>query len=350
MLKNKIIAPILFLYHMIWMVVAYIFINHDGGDAIGYWWLGVDTKDISWFEIIQPGTNIIKAFTFPLAQIFQVPFIFGFILFALWSFWGWHLLLKFFQNLELNNLALEILALAFLFSPNQHFWTSLLGKEAMLWTPLVILIINILNQKCKNVGFVLSFILILFIRPHIAIIVGLGIGLYFILKTKGTLLQRVYIIMGVVFLTITTFYLLDQIMLGNDSVMIKIQNYYNAYNRVLRYTDGYVPLEDYNLFFKIWTFYFRPYLTEASSWLYWFVGVENTVALLYVLIFLVLFFKFKIYSRLQLEFVILLMIGIGLTLMYVYAYANYGLILRTKVLIIPFFIIPMFLGYSNRNK
>ena len=347
MLQNKQIVPLLFLYHMIWMVIAYLFINHDGGDATRYWWIGVETKDVSWLEMIQPGTNLIKTVTFPLVKIFHLPFLFGFFLFSLWSFLGWYLLLKFFQDIHFNNRVLEILAIIFLFSPNQHFWTALIGKESLLWSPIVVLIINVLSDKPHRIYMLLSFLLIFLIRPHVGVIIGFGMGFYFLLKFKGILLKRIFIIVGTVLLMVASVYLLDQIMLGNGTVLEKIQGYYNAYNRVLRHTNAYVPLEDYNLFFKIWTFYCRPFLFEGSGWLYRLVGIENSVFLLCYMILVVMYFRFKIYLKLKLIYIVLFGIGFGLTLMYVHAYANFGLILRTKILILPFFILPLFKGFKE---
>lgn len=349
MLQNKAIAPLLFIYHGLWTVVAYFYIIKEGGDATRYWWIGTEASHRSWMLFLQPGTEFIKALTYPLAKVLHWPLGVGFALFSLWSFWGWYLLLKIFQQKIPQKRVWELLAIAFLFSPNQHFWTALLGKEAVLWTPIILLIAGLGNRKINTAILWCSLLVILWIRPHMGAIIGGGIGLYLLWKTKRSPLQKAMMIGGILIMGMGTTYLLNSILEGNGSVVQKIGRYYEAYNQVLQKTNAYVPLEEYSFPYKLITFYARPMLGEGEGWIYAMVGLENFLGVIYGMILLTLIVITKNKLQATIEQWCLWGIGLGLTIMYVYAYANFGLILRTKAVLLPWFIIPVLIGWKRRS-
>src|SRR5690606_2302133 len=121
------------------------------------------------------------------------------------------------------------------------------------------------------------------------------------------------------------------------------------YIRHMRKTDAYVPLDEYGLPYKMFTFYFRPLPFEKEGWMYGVISLENTVllGLSCAALGLTLFNLRKIHFKLRETFSVLYLLAFAG--MYVYAYANYGIISRTKILVYPFIFILILQAFKLRK-
>lgn len=333
--RKWIFPLLLFLYHLGFSYLGWIYVSKNSGDATRYWFLNTDLNQSSWIDFLKPGTDIVKFITFPFVKYFDAPFWFGFVLFSAISGIGILLLYQLLQRIMGSNKYLYWLSIILLLLPNLHFWTSLIGKEALVFLVIVLFLNEIQRKRYFSFYLFLSLLIVALIRPHVAFILLLSYLLSLMMTEEFSLKIKIWI--GAFFLMITAFFtiLLTQLQDFSGGIPRVIQKY-EAHIRYFKKTDSYVPLDEYYLPYKLFTFYFRPLPFEKTALFYQVISIENTVLLLLssvMLFYGTKYFKLLRKSRLVVfSFLFILLMGI----MYVYAYANYGIIMRTKIMAIPF--------------
>ena len=118
-------------------------------------------------------------------------------------------------------------------------------------------------------------------------------------------------------------------------------NYFNEYSILsFRYSGSYVPMLEYNWFYKLFSFYFRPLFYDVNSLNGILVSFENGFILLIHLIalFFILRFNSFVYTE-WVKYVLGFTLIFGL--IYVQRYANLGIFIRTKMMFQPFTIIAL---------
>ena len=331
----------LMLYHLAFAFVGWQYIMHDHGDATRYWFEGQDLSGKSWLDFLQPGTDVIKIITFPLVKYLKLPFWAGFVIFSAWSVSGIYRLWKILLNLCGENKVLILLSALLLLLPNLHFWTSLIGKEAFLFVPVVLITDHMLKGKYSTFPMISSFVILAVVRPHTAFVFLAACILAVLWKGNISAKAKGILAVAALFGGIALYALLSQITNARQGLFNKIERLYAAHNLKLKATDAYVPLEEYSYPYKMFTFYYRPLPFEKKDFYYQIIGVED---LLFLLISAIAFygfvrhfrhFKWNVFS----VFAVLLLLLYGT--MYVYAYANFGMIVRTRVLVMPVFFLLM---------
>ncbi|QOW10623.1 hypothetical protein Q73A0000_09680 [Kaistella flava (ex Peng et al. 2021)] len=244
-------------------------------------------------------------------------------------------------SLTRNSKPAFFVGLFLLIIPNLHLWTSFIGKESILFVALVVMTEKLLQRRIKSASFVLSFLLIALIRPHVAVV--LLVALMIAYMWKGNLGVKEKMGVGVIslFCFLGIYLLLKKIAFIRTNPWKRIIHIYDYHIKGLKKTDAYVPLDEYHLPYKIFTFYFRPLPFEKTGWLYQIWSIENLILLLisggvfYIAVRNFKTIKWGLYEVFASLTILLLAV------MYVYAYANYGLIARTKIMAMPFLYIFM---------
>ena len=300
-----------------------------------YWFVGENLSESSWLSFLNPGTDVVKIFTFPLVKYFHLPFFIGFFIFSIISAFGVYQLWKILENLADGNKSLVLISALLMLLPNLHFWTSLIGKEALIFPLLIFFLNDIQRKKYFSLKLFLSIIFIAVIRPHVAFVLVLSYVLSLLLTEKMTKNTKLFLISGFLVSTGIFTFLLTQLHQFTKSFERIIQ-LYKAHIRVFKKTDGYVPLDEYALPYKIFTFYFRPLPLEKEGLFYHVISIENF--LLLMIFGVTTYFSIKYFRSLKkrMLFVFPIVFLLFFALMYVYAYANYGIIMRTKIMAIPF--------------
>lgn len=331
---------ILVVYHLLFSVAAFYLISEKGGDAQNYWFLNENLSEKNWQDFFRPGTDVVKWIAFPLVKYFHLPFWAGFIFFSLISSLGVLLLYKVMMEISGNSKILNYFSVVLLLLPNFHFWSSIIGKEALL-LPFLILIIFKLHRKQYFSPFIFGALFFIgLIRPHVAFILMLSyiLSLLIVIKSAMKYKLMLLIVLGICTVVFT-------------AILVRIQNFeggvarvlhkYNTHMQYFKKTDAYVPMDQYGLPLKIFTFYFRPLPFEKTGLGYVIVSWENAVLFLFSLG--TGFFALKFFKTLskQILFVFPTILLLFIALMYVFAYANYGIISRTKMMTLPFLFILM---------
>lgn len=339
-------------YHLCFAIIGWQYIGKYHGDSEAYWFVDQSVSGLSWFDFFQPGTDLVQLITFPMVKYFHLPIWFGCLLFSSISsvafVWLWQILKKCCDNQPY----LLYLSMLLLLLPNLHFWTALIGKEALLIV-LVVYLLRLFSQ-CQFFSWkVFAVILIVgLIRPHVAIIIVAAYVLAIFWKGKLTQRQKImvaivgvalFLISGIIFNEITPY--------RYPNIFEKIAGIYKTHIKVLKTSASYVPMEEYHFPYKLFTFYFRPFFWEKNGWKYLVSGIENLIILLTLLFAIFSYFKKKPIIKFQFTplFCVILLLIYGTV--FSYAYANFGLILRTKVLVMPaFYLLIIFLFTKNKAE
>lgn len=237
-----------------------------------------------------------------------------------------------------------------LFLPNLHLWTSLIGKESLLFVALVIMAEQLFQKKIKSPILILSFLLVAVIRPHVATILFISFMMAYFWKGNLTWKNKIAF-GGLSAVALAGLYLIvKKIAYISNNPWERLAHVYDYHIKVLKTTSAYVPLDEYSLPYKIFTFYFRPLPFEKEGILYLLQGTENMMVLgLTAYLFFVMITKFWS-IKWDFYYIFTIFVVILMAIMYVYAYANFGLIARTKIMIMPFiyvFIVKILTQRSN---
>ncbi len=326
----------LFCYHLLFAYLAWHWVVTHHGDAQRYWFVAENVEHRSWVEFLQPGTDLIKWFTFPLVRYLHLPFFGGFIIFSSFSFIGFYKLWQVLKTAAAEDWRLQTLAMLLLLLPNLHLWTSFIGKEAILFVALVVLTQHLVSQNFRSISFVVAFLVLAIIRPHVAIVIFAAFIIALLWKGKRSPMQSGAVVLGSLLGFFGLYLLLKKVAMLPAHPIEKIIRLYNVHIQVLRNTQAYVPLDQYPLPYKIFTFYFRPLPFEKSGVWYWCWSLENAVLLSIVVV--TVFLSIRSFKKVTFDFYAVFAVFVLLlfAVLYVYAYANYGLIARTKIMVMPF--------------
>lgn len=331
--RHYIVPLILMIYHMCFSYIAWSILIIKKGDAYNYWFVNKELSSYQWGDFLRPGTNIVKLITYPFAY-FEMPFWSGFVLFSFISGLGVLLLWDLFMKIS-EGKKNTLIALFLILMPNLHFWTANIGKESLLFLPLIIILQQLYLKNFFSITTIIAFIIVALIRPHLAFVLisSFTISLFFtqFLTSKKKILILASAIFVIGILAILLFNIQDF-----SGGIPRILHKYNVHILYFKNTNAYVPLDSYSLPYKIFTFYFRPLPLENTGFLYTVAGIENMLLLLTGISSAYLAIKHMKKLKNRFVFVFSVTFLFLFAIMYVYAYANFGIILRTRMIASPF--------------
>jgi len=324
----------LFLYHLVFAWLAYDYVNQNNGDAVKYWLVGRNLSNVHWLDFLGPGSDFIQFICFPLVKFLHLPGWAGCLIFSAWSGIGFIRLWKLIKSETADSLLLIVAALL-LVLPNAHFWTSVIGKEALLFLPMVLIAEKLYKGKYFSVISFISFFLIAWIRPHLAFVLLAAYMIALLWKGEISRNARVGFIIAGLISVVGLYFLLEKITNAQDGLFQKIERLYGVHNLKLRETSAYVPLEDYVYPYKLFSFYFRPLPWEKEGFYYQIVGLENLIHIVLFLGLVYLFIRWYKNIKLKAYAVFAFLFLVFYASMLVYGYANFGMIIRAKAIVLP---------------
>ncbi len=336
--KNKYKYLILVIIHVLTTIFIYYFYKQNGGDVNLYWFRKYSIQDFLYYTPFPLGNYFLNYLNLPLV-LTQTPIWVGFILYSLVGFFGILLFGKLIRSyLPHKNLNLGILLM---FIPSLHIWTSYLGKEAILFPCFVTIFYSLYRKNYKSLPFWLALIILTLVRMHYAFILLVSFTIAFLLFEKIDLRKKAFFTLGFVIISGLLFYgfvsttFIETFSIERWQEMIA----HNQYK--LSPTTAYVPLMEYPLPYKLFTFLFRPLPGEINTPIGWLYGFENLAIL--ILIAFGIIAGIKNYKRLNVTTFqgCIIIFSILMTLIFSYTYFNFGLIARTKYTFMPFLLLIM---------
>ena len=340
--KIGIFSLVMGLVHFIITFASYGFILGSVADAKHYYSESVSITDWG-LSYLSNGTSFIVFLNYMLVQWLQLSFLGCFLVFSFISYLG---CLKLFEVIiDLTDRSYNVSYLLLLLI-GAHFWTVSIGKDALMFYAMCCLCYNIYFDKPRS-HYILPLMLIGFIRLHVLIFVLVGGGVSYVFTNKKIKTQTKFVFAGLVLgalLFLIPFFLKEIAVTNISDIEGKLQSSMNANVE----GGAGIDLKDSNLVVKWFSYMFRPFVFEARNPMFLVSALENLVWLyIFFIIIRGLFF-----DKIKTNYILWSYIGIILacTLPLAYTLANFGISMRQKIMIFPFFLILFFIVKKSRKS
>ena len=340
--KIGIFSLVMGLVHFIITFASYGFILGSVADAKHYYSESVSITDWG-LSYLSNGTSFIVFLNYMLVQWLQLSFLGCFLVFSFISYLG---CLKLFDVIiDLTDRKYNVSYLLLLLI-GTHFWTVSLGKDALMFYAMCCLCYNIYFDKPRS-HYILPLMLIGFIRLHVLIFVLVGGGVSYVFTNKKIKTQTKFVFAGLVLgvlLFLIPFFLKEIAVTNISDIEGKLQSSMNANVE----GGAGIDLKDSNLVIKWFSYMFRPFVFEARDPMFLISALENLV---WLYIFFIII-KGLLFDKIKTNYILWSYIGIILacTLPLAYTLANFGISMRQKIMIFPFFLILFFIVKNSRNS
>lgn len=325
-------------YHLLFTYFSWEYFAEKGGDAAFYWFQTDASRNRSFSDLFHYGSDVILLLNYSFAKVLQLDIIFGFLLYSLIGFIG---IIQFYR---LGKVLLDEKATVFgidylfllLMLPNLHFWTASLGKEAICFLLIATILLEIARKRYTAISFILAFLLLIAIRPHIALFLLMAVMAVFFFGKQLKLKQK--ILFGAVFLLVgfLAVYMVLQLSEIRYLDWSRIQRF-NEYSLLsFKDTGSYVPMIEYSYPYKVFTFWFRPFPGEFPTFMGWGLGLENVIWIfLHAIGLVVLVRKWQQFHFAPVMKIIMIFAVISAVII-VQRYSGFGIFARTKIMMQPF--------------
>lgn len=259
-------------------------VNPGSADATVYFRDGgILLNPITGFAKFPIGTSFIVQITAVLRQVFQLNFMSCFLVFNLLGISGILLIYTTIQSYLTHPKAKQYLNYA-LFLPGFSYWTCALGKDSLFILVVGCVMYGFSDKRGFNLMIgILGLILAFFIRPHVYLLLVLGVffGFQFSYSKSVKILAiklifvlsaaaAIYVAFGFVakFLKIET--------VNAETVSMFIQDKESL-------TDNDFSIANYSLPEKYFAYLFRPLFVDAHNGQMMAASLENLIILLFVI-------------------------------------------------------------------
>ena len=340
--KIGVFSLVMGLLHFIITFASYGFILGSVADAKHYYSESMSITDWG-LSYLSNGTSFIIFLNYMLVQWFHLSFLGCFLVFSFISYLGCLKLFEVIIDLTDRNYNISYLLLLLI---GTHFWTVSLGKDSLMFYSMCCLCYNIYFDKPKS-HYILPLLLVGLIRLHVLIFVLVGGGVSYVFTNKKIKMQTKFIFVGLVLgalLVLIPFFLKEIAVTNFSDIEGKLQNSMNAN---LEGGAG-VDMKDSNLIVKWFSYMFRPFIFEARNPMFLVSALENLV---WLYIFFIII-KGLFFDKIKTNYILWSYIGIILacTLPLAYTLANFGISMRQKIMIFPFFLILFFIVKNHRKS
>ncbi|TOQ64653.1 hypothetical protein [Vibrio parahaemolyticus] len=343
---EKVYSILLFLWHLFFsLAFCLLIISTNHGDAITYFY---NTREYV-FDHLGVGTYFVVFIT-QVLRWFLDSFWAVSILFGSFGYIGSLFLYSSFKESAgcafiLNRY--KIFLFLFLFLPSLNFWTSGIGKDSIIYMALCIIIWASLNPIKRKYSFLISVLLIAFVRPHIAMIILGSISLSVIIFSDIKMsFKMILLVLSITLFSLSYSFVLEYVGMGEGGVS-NINQYIESREESNLDGGGAINIADMSFFMKLFTYLYRPFLFEGTGFGYLLSSIDNLI-IICLTVYLVRFFKFNLFSifsiRLSLIYFLLALVILSTTT------ANLGISMRQKWMILPFLYYVLMYSYSEFIK
>jgi hypothetical protein len=338
----------LYFYHLGLGLVYYTYATFNSSDSTGYYYeVSHNIRGETWGSIYGTGTIFIEYFSYPFVRYLGLTYEGMMVLFAFFGFIGWIYLYIFFKEklyFKHDFYGYDLIKVIF-FLPNLHFWSSSLGKGALIFMAIGLFFYGISSLKSRWIPVLISSVIIYHIRPHVMLVVLVSSILGFVFTTRG-----VSFFVKILFLTValTSFFFIYQNVLvavgiKEEELLTEGLGLSHRAVELTKATSG-VDIANYSLPFQIFTFLYRPLFIDAPGMLGIIVSFENVFYLMMTIrLFNPRFIQFIITSNFLVKTCLMSFITISVALAQISG--NLGLAIRQKsqVMMLFLFVVVCFL-------
>lgn len=334
----------LYLWHTLFCFFYVLYVNSNGGDAIGYYNRGA----MSLLDDPALGTTAVDMMAAALIHGLGLSFLglnLTFNVFGTIGLLAFHASLE--AELKYKPRWVRQLGILAVFSPSVSFWTSALGKDpisfmsagAALWASLD------LNRRAKWMTLAIGAMLI--VRPHMAGIMVLALGLALTFSARLGLLKRVALL-GAALGGAAILVPLALEHAGTSADAAELAEYIEGRQGVNLEGGSSIDISSMSLPLQVFTYLFRPLPFEAHSLAALAASIDN------VLLLLLFFVGFRGVFRRRRAYLpafrtFLWTYAGAAALILAMTTANSGIAVRQKWMFVPMLIF-LLLSLSGSNK
>lgn len=339
---------LLFAYHTIFVFTYWNNLSDCGADACVYWFLRRFTIDSSqtWFSYFGLSTNFLLFLNYPLVSYLKIDFLYGFMLYGMVGFIGILNLYKILSHYDYGKVKIlgMPICIIILFLPNMHYWTSAIGKDALSFFSISYIFLHIVKNKGFNLQLLLVIAFFFLIRPHIEVFLLTSVATAVILNNKKLALsKRIFLaVIGVIVIPILITVTLSFVHLDLDNMEEISENFQSIGAHLSERATSAIPMNDYILPVKIFTFWFRPFIFDIHDSATFTLAVENIIT--FIIFFWAFAIRLKWKFKLPYQVLAIILFSLITTMFYCYRDTNLGIIIRMKNMVFPFLIVyPLYI-------
>ncbi|MEO8772419.1 MAG: hypothetical protein ABI402_20130 [Ferruginibacter sp.] len=328
---------LLFAVHVIMSIAYAVYAAQTASDSVGYFTRSKAAPE--WFDLFGIGTTFIQFLAWPFSNLFNLSYYSCMIIF---SFFGYIAILIFYitarENIKLPPVwqRFTLLEIVFLL-PNLHFWSCSLGKGSTILLGLALFAYGLSRFSRRIIPIIIGGFIVFMVRPHILFTAIMAVMLGVVLTSSGIktyLRWIIFLVAGIIF-----YYISDTVFKFTDTESIDILSSTTLSHRATelsKSTSG-IDIQNYNLFMKMFTFWFRPLFFDGQGGLGILVSFENLV---YIYMFFIVIKKGILYWRdWNGWFRICLFFFLFASFALAQVTGNLGIAMRQKAQLMPFFFI-----------
>lgn len=269
-------ALTLYMWHAFFSVVYAVYAINYGGDALGYYKLSLlGDIEFDW------GSRGIEIFTSFFTQGFGLSLLGTFLVFQIFGFVG---LLAFDAALrevtQYKSRQIRRLATLIVFLPSVSFWSAAIGKDSLSFMAMGLALWAAMKLKRRALLMVIAVLVMLFVRPHIAGMMVIGLAGSIVFQRRTPILQRIFF--GTAALAATAVLIplgLNYAGVGENATSSDVMTYIEG--REGQNLEGGSSVDIANMSFpmKLYTYLFRPMPFEANSIFSLLASVDNIILL-----------------------------------------------------------------------
>ena len=336
----------LFIAHTIFSLAYLLYALSSRSDSFQYY----NVADSSnWVDLFKTGTSFISFVALPFVKYLNLSYYATMFLF---SYFGFLAVLLFYvtakENVPLPPFwrGLSYIEIIFLL-PNLHFWSGSIGKGSIILLGLGMFIYGLSRFNRRIFWLITGGFIVYMVRPHILFTLIISVLVSVVITTKGL---RWYFRWTMIAAGALMFYLIsDSVLQFTNSESLDVMSSSNIIDRAAKLSTASsgIDINNYNIFFKMFTFWFRPLFFDGLGLLGLIVSFEN--ALYLFMAWVVIRQLFLKWSHWNAWFRICLIGFLLGSFILAQVSGNLGIAMRQKSQMMPFFFIIFFKAIYFRD-
>lgn len=258
------------------------------------------------------------------------------------------------QVVKSSSLFLRRLVLLIVLLPSVSFWSSAIGKDSISFMAAGLALWAVLELEKRKLLMVVAILAMLFVRPHMAGMLVISIGIAALFQSNISVMQRIFVgFLAIAAAAILVPFALNYAGLGQAGNISDVQSYIDQRQGYNQAGGGGIDIASMSLPMQLFTYLLRPLPFEAHSIPTLAASLDNLVLLALVVYYCFL----KIQAR-RISCATSL-IG-NRTFLWVYVLiswfilasttANLGISVRQKWMFAPFLIFLLISFISSRER
>ncbi|WP_339855503.1 hypothetical protein [Porticoccus hydrocarbonoclasticus] len=339
------LAVFLYFWHTAFALVYFYYSLIDVADATKYYSLSLGYDD--GFSV---GTGFVIYFTAFFSDLVGLDYFGVFLIYNILGSVG---LLAFYASLK------EVLASNFdsgrrlmlfvVLLPSVSFWSSAIGKDSISFMAVGLSLWASLSLPRRLPVFVVAFLFMLLVRPHISGIMLIALSLTYVFDFRGSLMQRlVFSFFGLLAAFFSVSYAVNYAGLSGISVG-ELSQYIDDRQAHNMTGGGGIDISSMSLPYQLFTYLFRPLPFEAKNITQLIASFDNFLILVLFVFGVVSLIKGRSFAGMA-GWIYMLSYSIGCWVVLAITTANLGIAVRQKWMFLPMMIVLLIVLVVPRRR